>query len=316
MRTWSAMAPAPSVLRALVQGHLGLGEAQAAIAAARRALETSPPSYALSDLAFALDFAGDYTTLESELRSREPGLSARQRYWLSRALATQGRRVEALRVLDAVGGPPTDDSRNVRFLRAMHLAGDGDAAGVWAEAQALLPLDARLAERLAPELARLGDLAHGRELATHLAAGSPGHETYLAMVDWKEGRLAQARARLTALETRYPLPRGLIAPAFLRAEVAADEGLDTEVVEALRRLERLPFQPHWRSWTFPQGLFLLARSLERLGKRGEARVELNRLLDLWRGADQGAPLLEKARSLKARLDASPVGGAPGRARSP
>jgi hypothetical protein len=123
-------------------------------------------------------------------------------------------------------------------------------------------------------------------------------------------------SRLTALETRYPLPRGLVAPAFLRAQVADDEGLDTEVVEALRRLEHLPFQPHWRSWTYPLGLFLLARSLERLGKHDEARVEVNRLLDLWRHADQGSPLLERARSLKARLDALPVGGAPGRVQSP
>ena len=318
MHTWSAMAPAPSVLHALVQGHLGLGETQAAIATARRALETSPASYALTALAWALSFAGDYAALESELRSRGPWLTPRQRYWLAHALAAQGRRVEALGMLEAMerNSPTEEDRRDSRFIRAVHLAGDGDAAGVWTEARALVPVDAHVAGPLAIYLARLGDLAHARELAVHLAPGSPLQQTYLAVVDWKEGRLGEARARFTALETRYPLPRGGIAPAFLQAEVAAEEGLDTEVVEALRRLERLPFQPHWRSWTYPQGLLLLARSLERLGKHDEARTEVDRLLDLWRHADEGSPLLERARSLKARLDALPVRGAPGGARTP
>ena len=139
------------------------------------------------------------------------------------------------------------------------------------------------------------------------ATSSPGssqYQLFAAAVDWREGRPALARANLEALESRDPLPvEAMIAPAFLRAEVAADEGLDAEAVDALRRFQRLPFQPYWRSWAYPRSLFLLARSLDRLGKRDEARAELDRLLRLWAHADQDLPLLDDARALKARLDA-------------
>ncbi len=303
IRDWSAMAPTLPVLHALVAGHLGLGEAPAALAAARRALQVDSPSFGLSDLAWVLSFTGDYATLESELRSHRPEPPFRYHVWLAHALAAQGRRAEALQTLDALGRGAPDDvvRRDLPLIRAAHLAGEGDAAAAWAEAEVALAADPRQTAFFAPELARLGDLVHARELAVHLETGSPLREAYLAMVDWKEGRPGQARARLAALETQHALLRGGVAPAFLRAEVAAEEGLDTEVVEALRRLERIPFQPYWRSWTYPRSLFLLARSLARLGRRDEARAEIERLLQLWRHADPGLPLLREARALRARL---------------
>jgi len=305
VRTWAAMAPSPPVMRALVQGRLGLGEARAAVAAARRAAETGPGEYALTDLARALFFEGDYAAIESELRARGP-LPLVQRFFLAHAVAAQGRRAEALRLLDAIARTAADEDRHdIHFVRAMHLAGDGDAAAVWTEARWLMEHGAeRLAIHLATPLARLGDLSHARQLADLDARGSPSREIFLATLDWKEGHPVEARARLQALERRYPLPHGGIAPAFLRAEVAAEEGLDAEVVEALRALERLPFQGHWRSWAYPQGLYLFARSLERLGRREEARAEVDRLQRLWARADPGLPLLKRMRALRARLDAS------------
>ena len=306
VRSWSAMAPTPAVLRALVRGQLGLGDAPAAAAIARRALEMSPTEYTLRALAWALAFSGDYETLEAELSSRETTLTPVLRYALAHARAAQGRRAEALRMLDAMAANAPDDvvRRDVRLVRAQLFAGDGDAAGVWAEAKALLSVDPRRAGLLAPYLAWLGDLVHARELASHLVDRSSQYQLFAAAVDWREGRHALARANLEALESRDPLPvEAMIAPAFLRAEVAADEGLDAEAVDALRRFQRLPFQPYWRSWAYPRSLFLLARSLERLGKRDEARAELDRLLRLWAHADQDLPLLDDARALKARLDA-------------
>ena len=306
VRSWSEMAPTPAVLRALVRGQLGLGDASAAVATARQALEMSPTEYTLRALGWALAFSGDYATLEAELSSRETTLTPVLRYALAHARAAQGRRAEALRMLDAMATNAPDDEmrRDVRMVRAQFFAGDGDAAGVWDEAQALLSVDPRRAGLLAPYLAWLGDPVHARELASHLVPGTSQYQLFAAAVDWREGRPALARANLEALEARDPLPvEAMIAPAFLRAEVAADEGLDAEAVEALRRFQRLPFQPYWRSWAYPRSLFLLARSLDRLGKREEARAELDRLLRLWTHADQDLPLLNDARALKARLDA-------------
>jgi tetratricopeptide (TPR) repeat protein len=306
VRTWSAMAPTPALLRALVRGQLGLGNVDAATATARRGLALSPTEYALKALGWALVFSGDYQTLEAELAARERSLTPSLRFWLAHARAAQGRRGEALRMLQAMASSAADDEvrRGVRLVRAQLFAGDGHAAPVWAEAKALLDVDPRSAGLLAPYLAWLGDLGHARELATHLA-GPSQNQLFTAAVDWREGRHALARANLEALEARDPLPvEAMIAPAFLRAEVAADDGLDAEVVEALRRFQRLPFQTYWRSWAYPRSLFLLARSLDRLGKRDEARAELDRLLRLWAHADQDLPLLKDARALKAQLDAA------------
>jgi tetratricopeptide (TPR) repeat protein len=305
VRTWSAMAPTPAVLGALVRGQFALGDASAAVATARRALELSPTDYSLRLLGWALAFSGDYRTLEAELAAREATLTPNRRFVLAHALAAQGRRAEALHMLDAMAKRAANDEvrRDVRLVRAQLYAGDGDAAGVWAEAKAVLAMDPRAAGPLAVYLAWLGDSGHARELATHLSSPSLT-QLFTAAVDWRAGRHAVARANLEALEARDPLPiEALIAPAFLRAEVAADEGLDAEAVEALRRFQWLPVQTYWRSWAYPRSLFLLARSLERLGKRDEARTELDRLLRLWAHADPGLPLLKDARALKARLDA-------------
>lgn len=305
VRSWSAMAPTPAVLRALVRGQLGLGDGDAATATARRALALAPSEYTLRALGWALAFSGDYPTLEAELRAREAMLTPVLRYALAHAIAAQGREADARRLLDRMARNAPDDvaRRDVGLVRAQLLAGDADGEGVWAEAKALLPVDPRVAALLAPYLAWFGDLAHARELASHLEPGSAHHQLYAAAADWREGRHALARANLEALEARDPLPiEALIAPAFLRAEVAAEEGLDAEAVDALRRFQRLPFQPYWRSWAYPRSLFLLARSLERLGKREEARAELDRLLQLWASADPDQPLLGDALALKARLE--------------
>jgi tetratricopeptide (TPR) repeat protein len=129
VRSWSAMAPTPAVLRALVRGHLGLGDASAAVATARRALEMSPTEYSLRALGWALAFSGDYQTLEAELSARETTLTPVLRYALAHARAAQGRRAEALRMLDAMAKNAPDDEarRDVSLVRAQLFAGDGDA---------------------------------------------------------------------------------------------------------------------------------------------------------------------------------------------
>jgi hypothetical protein len=58
-------------------------------------------------------------------------------------------------------------------------------------------------------------------------------------------------------------------------------------------------------WAYPQGLYLEAEALERLGDRDEARRVLGKLLRLWRRADPDLPLLRRARNLEARLADAP-----------
>jgi tetratricopeptide (TPR) repeat protein len=300
VRTWSGMTATPEILHALVQAHLGLGDAPAALALARHGLELRDTWPAVADLARALSFTGDYAAIEVELRRRTASRTAVGGFWLADALAAQGRFAEGLAVLGSGEQPDEDTRRDLHCVRAILVAGRGDAEAVRTEAQALPPDDSRTAT-LALLLAYLGDLDHARELVAHLRPGSPNHELYRALVDWREGLPAQARARLDALESQNPLPRGGLAPAFVRAEVAAAEGLDAEVVEALQRYQRLPFQGFWRSWARPRSIYLLARSYERLGDRDRARVEVDRLLRLWSRADPGLPLLEEARTLRRRL---------------
>jgi tetratricopeptide (TPR) repeat protein len=298
---WSEMAPTPPVLRALVRGQLGLGDGAAATATARRAVKLGPEAYGLRALAWALSYTGDFAALEGVARESSLGPA---RYWLAQAERAQGRRAEALRVLAEAERDAPDDGarRDVHLIRAMQLSDDGDPAPVWREAQKVLALDPQKSGPLAVHLARLGDLEHAALLAGHLEPSSPGRELYDAVVEWKQDHRALARARLDALEVRAPLPLGGIAPAFLRAEIAAEEGADAEALEALRRYERLPFQGSWRAWAHPRGLVLMARSLERLGKHREALAELDRFDRLWAHADPGLPLAAEARSIRARLE--------------
>ena len=308
-RAWSSMAPIPALQRALVQAWIGLGDGAAAVAAARREMDGAEGGYALPDLARALAFTGDYQALEASIPAGAEPMPLGTAFWLAHARNAQGRRADGLAVLDMLErrSGQRDFVESVHFVRALHFAGDRDAPRVWAEARALKAYNPRMAGSLAVQLARLGELGHARELAASLGPGTLSHELYLAMVEAQEGHGAQARARLRAVEARNPQPRGGIAPAFLRGELAAAEGLDAEAVEALRSFQGLFPLGYWRSWAWPQSLLLVARSLERMGRREEARAELDRLLRLWRSADAGLPSLADARALRAQFDA---GGSP------
>jgi hypothetical protein len=52
---------------------------------------------------------------------------------------------------------------------------------------------------------------------------------------------------------------------------------------------------------YPRSLYLEAVSLEKLGRRDEARRVLKRLLGLWQGADADHATLRRAKALDARL---------------
>lgn len=51
----------------------------------------------------------------------------------------------------------------------------------------------------------------------------------------------------------------------------------------------------------PRTSLIAARSLERLGRRDEARAQVDALLAIWKEADADRPELAEARALRARL---------------
>ncbi|HYG69402.1 MAG TPA: hypothetical protein VD838_17140, partial [Anaeromyxobacteraceae bacterium] len=231
---WEAMPPSPPVIRAIVGGRLGLGDGRGAVAVARRGLALGPDGFALFGLVHALAFTGQYAELERVLRPRLGELDFGNRVAFAHALAAQGRRAEARRVLDGmVADADPALARDARLVRAVHLAGDGDAAELRAEAEALRAVDPARTARLATHLARLGDLASARALAVGLPHGSPSRALYDAVVAWRSGRIAEARGRLELLERDHPHPLSGIAPCFLRAELEAEAGDDAAALAAL-----------------------------------------------------------------------------------
>jgi serine/threonine protein kinase/tetratricopeptide (TPR) repeat protein len=299
---WEAMPPSAPVLRAIVGAHLGLGDGDGAVAAARRALAIGPEDFALFGLGHALTYTGAYAELERTLRPRAGSPDFLSEVLYAHALAAQGRRAAARQVLDGIVRRGDEEAaRDGAFVRAVHVAGEGDAAALHGEIDRLRARDPDRAARLAPHVARLGDLAYARELAEGLAPGTPMRALYEAILAWKDGRIDDARARLDALEREHPSPMFGFPPAFVRAELELENGRDAEALAAIDRYDRVPFQRFSRSWAYPQSLLLRGRALARLGRDDEARATLERLLKLWVNADPGLPLLDETRQLLSQL---------------
>jgi tetratricopeptide (TPR) repeat protein len=154
---------------------------------------------------------------------------------------------------------------------------------------------------LAAHLAYLGELQQAEEIARHLAPDSPKGRTFRALVRWKTGDLPGAIEELREIARGAPFSFDppVPAPLYLLGEALAEAGRDAEAVESLRRFLAMPSTTP--SWLEPKARFLLARCLERLGKREEARSELEALMVLWREASVDQPLLEDARQMVERL---------------
>ncbi len=311
--TWSSGPQGPTTLHALSAAHAWLGDFPAAAAAALREGEVGGGLSAQEDLLFTAIVAGDYRGVERQLGAlAKPGSPAGAigYYALAAIDAYQGRRRQGLARFDALTRDLGADAADTFFrsFRAYYFAGDGRAGPVWEEVRALLAADPNAAAAHAVTLAYLGDLEHAAGPAAHLRPGSPRQQTYDAVVLWQRGERDEALRRLREISARSPFDVDLaIAPAYLHGDLAARSGADAEAVEALRQFRSL-FIPTmmWRSWAYPRSLYLSAASLERMGRRAEALEQVDRLLDDWRGADPGLPLLAEARALRARLAPEPT----------
>lgn len=305
--------PNMATLHALSAAYGWLGDYPAAAAAARHEEDVGGPLEGQEDLAYVALLAGDYGALVPPMRAAaEAGgtTAVFGRLALAAIDAYRGRRHDGLRWLDELFRPE-DGARSdtlVHAFRADYLTG-GDAAGpVWEEARTLMALDPAVAAAQAVNLAYLNDLPRAAQMARQLTPGSAREQVYQALVRWRGGENAVALdlVRDVAQKTPYFDTPFVIAPAYLRGEIAADAGEDREAVEALQEFQSLyiPTQM-WRSWAYPRSLYLLARSRERLGQLDEARDAVDRLLASWKDADADLPLLAAARELRARIARSP-----------
>jgi tetratricopeptide (TPR) repeat protein len=148
-------------------------------------------------------------------------------------------------------------------------------------------------------LARLGDAERVAAISAELPAGSYPRRLGEALQAWLRGEQAQALAALRSLDTGS---RSQVA--WLRGMIAAELGRHDEAVEPLARYQRLirgGAEELERIDMLPRARLQLARSLDALGRRAEAREVVARQLDVWREADPDLPLLAEAKALCRKL---------------
>ncbi|HUL58215.1 MAG TPA: protein kinase [Anaeromyxobacteraceae bacterium] len=306
---WSAAPPRAPVLHALSLARGWLGDGPGAVEAARRELAEEGGPQAERDLVQALAFTGDTLAAEALLRSairREEAPA--QRFALAGTLLLQGRRREAFRELDEIPGIARDQGDLLWYhaKRADYLLGDRDVRLEADEVARLEKLNPSLAATYAFNLAYLGDVRRGDELARGLPPGA-ARDLYAAIAAWRRGDPLRAVERLTPRPGDPPLGLWVLspeAPAFLLAEALSDARDDAAALAAFQRF-RAVYQPlsNWRVWAFPRSRVLMARILARMGRTAEAGAELDRLVTEWAHADADAPLLGEARALRAELEA-------------
>jgi tetratricopeptide (TPR) repeat protein len=311
LREWAerwARAGTPVSLHALSLARGWLGDDEGAVAAAQRALAVGAGLVGQQDLVGAVGFPGRYEEARDLARGfTDPGSPIRRMgfYTLCAVEAYRGRRAAALGWLDALAREIPEVRSDVLYVSAradFHLGG-GDPAPVLAEVAALEALDPGAAAEHAPGLAWLGARERAAALARRLPAGSVLARTHDAVAAFRAGERDRALAALRVVAAEAPVCAWRASPLWYLGDLAAEAGRHEDARDALQRLERL-YLPRmmWRTWAHPRALLLLARSRDALGDRAGARAALSRLLEEWRAAEPGAPLLAAARELAARLE--------------
>jgi tetratricopeptide (TPR) repeat protein len=301
---WTERAPSGAGFRALATAQGLAGGVEEAVAAARRALEIDGTGYSRNALAEALLLAGRYAEVESLVRPfAAPSASALNRRTttgsLVGALAYQGRRREALQLVDRFPEELEEKPGHRRAVRLELLLGDGPTEANLREARALVESGGpKIHEHLAVPLAVLGEL----DAAARLAKDLPplARREVEAVLAWKRG---DRRRALSILHELAKAPGyDVRAPSlFMIAKIATEEGRrDEEVVEAVEALRKTAGGV-WRTWGWPHALLLEAKAHDRLGERGKARAAVDEVLAMWKDADPDLPMLAEARAMRGRL---------------
>ncbi len=219
----------------------------------------------------------------------------------AQVLAYAGRLREGLAAMEVAAKRPGADVAFVRQATAWYLSAAGDLEG---------------ARRMASQ----GDFFTVLDGAMLVAIGSERRlKDLLAEVGPETlfyGRFLRALAahragdRNAALGALRALDRGgaSFAP-YYRGLIATESGLDEEAVDALSRFCRAALvgsDAYPAPWLVARARYLTARSLDRLGRRDEARKVLDLQLARWKDADRDLPLLAEMRALRARLSTAPA----------
>jgi tetratricopeptide (TPR) repeat protein len=306
MARWTA-SPNPVTLHALAIALGWTGDLDGAAAAARRGLALGAGLVAQQDLVGAAGFRGSYAEAADLARGfMEPGSTVRRLgfYTMCAVEAYQGRRRAGLAWLDALARELPEVRADAVYVavRIDHLLGDGDPAPVLAELETLDALDPRAAAEHAPGLAWIGAGARAAELARRLRPGSVLARAHEAIAAFRAGAVDRALISLGDLAAEVPVCAWRPSPLWYLADLASEAGRHAEAARAVEHLER-QYLPRllWRAWAHPRALLLLARAREALGDRDGARAAVARLLEEWRAAEPGAPLVAAARALSARV---------------
>ncbi len=293
--------PSATGERLLGAALLATGRWGDAAEAYRRALANDGSEESRTQLAATLTLLDRYAEAEEVARQGAVGVG------LLNALAYQGRRREALAVIEAVGGEGSK-AAIYRARRLVHFLGDGNTVAARREAAALGKAGLR-PDRAAVLLAMAGDLDAA---ATQVRKLSPRSDIR-ALVDAVGARQRGERGK--ALERLRPLAGSREADCAALAlltlgEMAFEDGRDADAVQALEGFRTasalfmtLDSSGNYRTWAYPRSLYLIAAARHRLGEDVQARAALEQLLELWKRADQGMPLLREAKALQRELKA-------------
>lgn len=300
---FAAESPGPHALTRLAEVRALRGETEPALEAARSALASAAQTGVEDALFWTMINLG----AEGDLAAALQGVGHRS----FTLLAVTGQREAARAALEAAApGAQASPQEQAAYhaIRGAYLWGEGDAEGVWAEAEASLQLGAPEAGCFAHLLTSLGEDTKADKLL-QLEGPTRDQRLYCAKLDRSlRGTKAAGPEReraLAALAGMYG-PE----PAFELGALLAQAGQGTDAVAALRRFRK---QPQWRfaggnAFAYPRSLYLEAVALERLGDKDAARAAVGRLLELFRNADRDLPALLEAKALSARLGASAVRG--------
>jgi tetratricopeptide (TPR) repeat protein len=303
-RRWVERVPGGASYRALAHAELLAGRFEDAERHARRALELDGNIFSRTVLAEALMLGERYREAEALVRPAAgrgdaPTDRMKASAQLAAALVYQGRRREALEVLDRL--PPRAPGPNEPSQRLLLLLGEPSHDAARAEVVRLAASGVRW-DGLPTMLALTGKPEAAAEHARALEPG-PARTLYEAVAAWRGGDHERALALLSPLLDNPRRGGDLgIGATWIAANIALEARRDDEAVAWLRDVRQLP-GGLTRSWMYPRSFYLEALALERLGQRARARESLDHLLALLRGGDPDLPLLAEARSLQRRLAA-------------
>jgi tetratricopeptide (TPR) repeat protein len=281
--------PTSSTATAVALARYETGDVDGAIAAARRAGERGHTNWSRGILISALATRGAFAEAATEARD----LSGEMKNMQCVVHAEMGQLGACLVIGDATRANETWPgglrNRRAAIAVARGRAPRGDSPSAppldewWGAFTIMLVRDP---EELAAAAAATGN-------------GTAVGRMYRALLAGERGDFAGALAQLPT-EERVLGDLQL----YYRGIYASELGRDAEAIAAFEQLEKRNisyFANVYRAFLLARGRYLTAVSLDRLGRRDEARAVLARQLDRWKDADPDLPLLVQARSLCSEL---------------